>query len=221
MTQSGQNSKAPAPHLRRVLTLWDLIFYGIILIMPIAPIPMFGLTQQLSKGHCVTTILIAMAAMTLTGVSYGRMAALYPAAGSTYTYVGRGLNPHLGFIAGWAMVLDFLLQPLINGVFVGVTLKRFLPGAPYFILAALCIGLMTFMNLQGIRSTARTNVVLLVVMSSVVIIFAVLAVRYLFHGQGWGGGSPSSLSIIPTPLMFIQFGPPHLTRPSLMLVSKV
>ncbi len=187
MTQSGHDSDAASPHLLRVLTLWDLIFYGIILIMPIAPIPMFGLTQQISKGHCVTTILIAMAAMIFTGVSYGRMAALYPRAGSTYTYVGRGLNPHLGFLAGWAMVLDFLLQPLINGIFVGLTLKRFVPEVPYFLLAALCIGLMTFMNLQGIRSNARTNVVLLAIMSTVVVVFAVLAVRFLFHTQGWGG----------------------------------
>ena len=105
--------------------LWDLIFCGIILVMPIAPIPLFGITQVLSKGHFVTTILIAMAAMTFTAASYGRMAALYPQAGSTYTYVGRGLNPHLGFVAGWAMVLDFLIQPLLNGVFVALTLKRF------------------------------------------------------------------------------------------------
>jgi putrescine importer len=187
LTQSGQNSEAAAPHLRRVLTLRDLIFYGVILVMPIAPIPMFGITQELSKGHCVTTILIAMAAMTFTAVSYGRMAALYPSAGSTYTYVGRGLNPHLGFLAGWAMVLDFLLQPLLNSVFVALTLKRFLPQIPYFVLAAICVGLMTFMNLQGIRSTARTNVVLLVIMSVVIVVFMVLAVRYLFHWQGWGG----------------------------------
>lgn len=76
MTQSGQNSESSVPHLLRVLTLWDLIFYSIILIMPIAPIPMFGITQEPSKGHFVTTILIAMAAMTFTGASYGRMAAL-------------------------------------------------------------------------------------------------------------------------------------------------
>jgi putrescine importer len=187
LDQTGQKSNFSAPHLRRVLTLRDLIFYGIILVMPIAPIPMFGITQQLSKGHCVTTILIAMAAMTFTAVSYGRMAALYPAAGSTYTYVGRGLNPHLGFLAGWAMVLDFLLQPLLNSVFVALTLKRFLPQIPYFLLAAICVGLMTFMNLQGIRSNARTNVILLVIMSAVILVFMVLAVRFLFHWQGWGG----------------------------------
>ena len=187
MAQTGQNSGAAAPRLRRVLTLWDLIFYGIVLIMPIAPVPMFGIAQKLSNGHFVTTILIAMMAMLFTAVSYGRMAALYPTAGSAYTYVGRGLNPHLGFLTGWAMFLDYLIQPLLNGVFVTLTVKRFLPQVPYFVLAAIFVGMMTFMNLRGIRSTARANIVLVAVMSVVIVAFMVLAVRYLYHWGGWGG----------------------------------
>ena len=109
---SLQPAASPAK-LDRVLTLSDLILYGIVLIMPIAPIPLFGVVQKLSYGHAVTTILLAMVAMMLTAFSYGRMAALYPSAGSAYAYVGRGLNQHLGFLAGWAMLLDYLLVPLI------------------------------------------------------------------------------------------------------------
>ena len=86
------------PKRRRVLTLWDLVFYGIVLIQPIAPIPLFGVAQKLSNGHFVTTILIAMFAMMITAFSYGRMAAIYPSAGSAYTYVSLGLGPHLGFL---------------------------------------------------------------------------------------------------------------------------
>jgi amino acid transporter len=202
--------------LRRVLTLWDLIFYGIVLIMPIAPVPMFGIAQKLSNGHFVTTILIAMMAMLFTAVSYGRMAALYPTAGSAYTYVGRGLNPHLGFLTGWAMFLDYLIQPLLNGVFVTLTVKRFLPQVPYFVLAAVFVGMMTFMNLRGIRSTARANIVLVAVMSVVIVVFMVLAVRYLFHWGGWGVGgggfSPLNLFTIPRLLTFAPFGPPPPTR---------
>jgi amino acid transporter len=155
--------------------------------MPIAPVPMFGIAQKLSNGHFVTTILIAMLAMMFTAVSYGRMAALYPTAGSAYTYVGRGLNPHLGFLTGWAMFLDYLIQPLLNGVFVTLTFKRFIPQVPYFVLAAIFVGIMTFMNLRGIRATARANVVLVAVMSVVIVAFMVLAIRYLFHWGGWGG----------------------------------
>ena len=184
---TGKNSGTPVPRLRRVLTLWDLIFYGIVLIMPIAPVPLFGVAQVLSQGHFVTTILIAMLAMMLTAVSYGRMATLYPTAGSAYTYVGRGLNPHLGFLTGWAMFLDYLIQPLLNGIYGALTIKRIFPFVPYAALAALFVGTMTFLNLRGIRATARANIVLLTIMCTVILVFMLLAVRYLFHFQGMRG----------------------------------
>jgi putrescine importer len=176
------------PRLRRTLTLWDLIFYGIVLIQPIAPVPLYGVAQKLSDGHFVTIILIALLAMLITAVSYGRMGALYPTAGSAYTYVGKGLNPHLGFLAGWAMILDYLLQPLINTVWISTALhERYLPQIPYIAWAALIAGIMTVLNLAGVKSSARANKVLLAVMSVVVVFFVVLAVRYLWRGQGWAG----------------------------------
>lgn len=181
------NSGGAVPRLRRVLTLWDLIFYGIVVIMPIAAVPLFGVAQKLSRGHTVTTMLIAMVAMMLTAVSYGRMAALYPSAGSAYTYVGRALGPHLGFLAGWAMFLDYLIIPLICTLYGALTVQRLLPGVPYVVLAALFAGTMTFLNLRGIRATARTNVVLLTLMCAVIGAFIVLAIRYLFRQQGWAG----------------------------------
>src|SRR5271169_7235857 len=121
---AANSTSTSSPQLRRVLTLWDLIFYGIVLIQPIAPVPLFGVAQSLSNGYFVDTILIAMFAMLITAVSYGRMAALYPSAGSAYTYVGRGLNPHLGFLAGLAMILDYLLQPVINTVWISTALHE-------------------------------------------------------------------------------------------------
>ena len=182
-----QPGSASVPRLRRVLTLWDLIFYGIVLIQPIAPVPLFGVVQALSRGHIVDTILLAMFAMVITAFSYGRMAALYPAAGSAYTYVGRGLNPHLGFLAGWAMFLDYLLQPIINAVWFSVAIHRLVPQIPYVLAVALFVGAVTFLNLRGVRATARTNQLLLGFMFIVIGAFLILAVRFLFFSQGWGG----------------------------------
>lgn len=175
------------PKLRRVLTLWDLILYGIVLIMPIAPVPLFGLVQKLSDGHAVTTILLAMVAMVLTAFSYGRMASLYPSAGSAYVYVGRGLNPHLGFLAGWAMFLDYLLVPLVCTIYGALTLHRLLPQVPYTIWVIVLVGAMTFINLRGIRATSGANLILLVVMMVVVLAFIVLAIQFLFVQEGWHG----------------------------------
>lgn len=179
-------------HLRRTLTLWDLIFYGIVLIQPIAPVPLYGVAQKLSDGHFVMIILIALLAMLITAVSYGRMGTLYPTAGSAYTYVGKGLNPHLGFLAGWAMILDYLLQPLINTVWISTALhERFayfhIPQIPFVVWALIIAAIMTGLNLAGLKASANTNKILLGVMSVVVVAFIVLAVRFLYAGQGWGG----------------------------------
>lgn len=188
MAQVPSSHASPdEPQLKRVLKLRDLIFYGIVLIMPIAPIPIFGLMCEFSGGQAVTAVLIAMIAMMLTAVSYGRMAAIYPSAGSAYTYVGRGLNPHLGFFAGWAMFLDYLIQPLMNGIYGALTLQRLIPHIPYALLTAFFIGLMTYLNLRGIRATAHANLALLFVMCAVMGVFIFEAVRYLFHMQGWSG----------------------------------
>ena len=191
MSSSTPQISSPSgtvPHLRRVLTLWDLVFYGIVLIQPIAPVPLYGVAQSLSNGHFATIIVIAMFAMMITAVSYGRMAALYPAAGSAYTYVGRGLNPHLGFLAGWAMFLDYLLQPLINTIWISTALhERYVQKVPFFVWAALIAGVITLLNLNGIRSSARANRVLLFFMFAVVGFFIVLAVRFMLHKSGVSG----------------------------------
>jgi putrescine importer len=189
---SNDVGTSSGPQLRRTLKLSDLIFYGIVLIQPIAPIPLYGVAQKLSDGHFVLIILIAGFAMLITAVSYGRMAALYPTAGSAYTYVGKGLNPHLGFLAGWAMILDYLLQPLINTVWISTALHEraayfHIPQIPYIVWALIITGVMTALNLAGVKASANANKFLLAGMSVVVVFFFVLAIRFLYAGQGWAG----------------------------------
>ncbi len=189
ITSKTQLSTASAgePHLKRVLGLWDLIFYGIVLIQPIAAIGLFGIASQVSRGHMVTTLLIAMIAMLFTAVSYGRMASLYPSTGSAYTYVGKGLNVHMGFLAGWTMFLDYLIVPVISTIYGSLTLQRLVPGVPFFVWVILFVLVITLLNLRGIKTTARSNQILLAVMMIVIGTFIVLAIRYIFQEQGWNG----------------------------------
>lgn len=188
-TSASQNVAAAAggpPRLKRLLTVWDLVFFGIVLIQPIAPVGIFGPASKMSHGHVSTTIVIAMVAMMLTAFSYGRMAALYPSVGSAYSYVGRGLGAHWGFMAGWAMCLDYLVIPLINTVYVSLTLQRLIPAVPYAVWTVLFVAVITVLNLRGIRTTARANIAMLAVMTVVIVAFVGLAIRYLVHGGGWG-----------------------------------
>jgi len=173
--------------LHRVLSLRDLIFYGIVAVTPSAPATVFGLAEVKSRGHVVLTILAAMVAMVLTAVSYGRMAALYPSAGSAYAYVSRGIHPYLGFFAGWAMLLDYVFIPLFCVIYGTLALQRAVPGLPFVAGALLFAGGITVLNLRGIRYTARANEVMLLFMFGVLFCFIGLAVRYIFVRQGMSG----------------------------------
>ncbi len=180
-------TQTATPHLRRVLSLGDLIFVGIVIIQPVAAVTLYGIAEQLSGGHTVDTVLAGMVPILLTAVSYGRLAALYPAAGSAYTYGAQAINPPAGFVAGWAMLLGYLCMPLINVIYGAVTLQREFPAVPY---AAGALGfalLITALNLGGIRWTARSNELMLFGMCAVIAVFAVLAVGYLYRTQGWAG----------------------------------
>jgi putrescine importer len=187
VTDVQEMGPAVKPQLRRVLGLKDLIFYGIILVQPIAAVGLFGIASKESRGHMVTTLLIAMAGMMLTAISYGRLASLFPSAGSAYTYVGKGLNPHLGFMAGWVMLLDYLIIPVINTIYAGFTLERLVPVIPFFAWIIIFVAVITFVNLRGIRTVAGSNKIMLFVMCAVIGAFIVLAIRYIFKIQGWSG----------------------------------
>jgi putrescine importer len=174
-------------HLKRVLSVWDLVYYGIILTSPIAAVPLFGEAQVLSRGHTVTTLLLAMVAMSVTAVSFGRMANVYPSSGSVYSYISQALNPHVGFILGWAMFLEYLFQPIQNSLYAVLAIHRMLPQVPFWLLAAVTVGFITLMTVQGIKFNARTNEVLLGFMLLVTAAFLVLAFRYIVFHQTFGG----------------------------------
>ena len=169
------------PALRRALSLWDLVFYGIVLIQPTAPMPLFGVVSQEARGHVVTTVLIAMCAMLFTAISYGRMARAYPSAGSAYTYVGREIHSGLGFITGWSMAMDYIINPVICTIWCAKAAGNIAPEVPYAVWAVFFAGLYTVLNLRGIRATARTNEVLAAAMGVVILAFFIAAARYVLH----------------------------------------
>ena len=180
------NSDAPSaqPHLKRVLTLWHVVYYGIILTSPIAAVPLFGEAQVLSRGHTVTTLLLAMIAMSVTAVSFGRMAQVYPSSGSIYSYISQALHPHVGFFLGWAMFLEYLFQPIQNALYAVLAIHRMVPQIPFALLAAIIVGIITFLAVQGIKFNARTNEILLGFMMLVTALFAVASVRYIVGNHG-------------------------------------
>jgi len=168
------------PSLRRTLTLWDLILYGVIVIQPVAPMSVFGVLSDRGRGHVVTAILIAMVAMLFTGISYGRMARAYPSAGSAFTYVAQEIHPGLGYVTGWSMVMDYMLNPLICTIWCAQQAHAFAPGVPAWGWKIFFAVVFTLLNIRGVKTSARINTVMAIAMGAVVAVIFVAAARYIF-----------------------------------------
>jgi putrescine importer len=159
--------------------MWNLLVFGIISVQPTAPMGIYGVVSNIAGGHVVTTIFIGMIAMLFTAISYGRMARVYPSAGSAYTYVGKEINPILGYVTGWSMLMDYLLNPIICVIWCSAAAQNVIPGVPYAAWAVAFVIVFTALNLRGVQTSSRVNAILAGVMSIVVVIFLAYAIRYI------------------------------------------
>jgi amino acid transporter len=161
--------------LKRSLSLADLMIYGLVFMVPIAPFAIFGVVYNGAKGMVALTYLIGLVAMLFTALSYREMSRAFPIAGSVYSYAGRGINDNVGFLAGWAILLDYLLIPTLLYVISAVALTTFVPGVPQWAWVVAFVLINTVVNYLGIETTARLNRIFL---------FAQLVVLALFVGFG-------------------------------------
>jgi putrescine importer len=167
--------------LKRSLRYWDLVLYGIILIQPTAPMPSFGVIYKEGHGHVVSAILCALVAMLFTSISYGRMSREYPEGGSAFTYVSRELHPSLGYMAGWCMAMDYILNPLICTIWCSKAAENFVPGIPYIAWAIFFAAMFTLLNLNGVETSARINSMMAAALGVVIVLVVIAFVRYLFR----------------------------------------
>ncbi|HEY2695183.1 MAG TPA: APC family permease [Pseudonocardiaceae bacterium] len=170
--------------LRRSLRLRDLIVYGLIFMVPIAPFAIFGPVFNASHGMVPLTYVIGLVAMIFTALSYREMSRAFPVAGSVYAYAGRGIANWVGFLAGWALILDYLLIPTLLYVTGAAAMAAVLPGVPGWLWVVIFLVLNTAVNLAGVELGAWVNRVFLVGEMLVLALFVVLAVITISHGSG-------------------------------------
>src|SRR5262245_11822802 len=172
--------------LKRVLSFSDLVIYGIAFMIPVAPFAIFGYVFAASSGMVVLAYLVGMAAMLLTAFSYKFLSADFPLAGSVYAYASRGVGETLGFVAGWMLILDYLLIPALTYVVGANALHDFMPAVPrgLWVLGFLAIGTVT--NYLGVSATSNMSRLFIVVQLLVLAVFCVAGLYALYHGAGAG-----------------------------------
>ncbi|MFJ8478195.1 APC family permease [Kitasatospora sp. NPDC094011] len=182
----GIESYGYRQELRRSLTFTDLLVYGLVFMVPIAPFGIFGGVFQGSGGMVALAYVLGMVAMMFTALSYAQMSRAFPMAGSVYTYAGRGIAAPVGFLSGWMILLDYVLVPGLLYLIAGVAMNSLVPSVPVWLWLIGFVLLNTAVNYLGIETTSKVNKAMLIGELVVLALFVVVGVIALAAGKGRG-----------------------------------
>jgi amino acid transporter len=186
MAPTGPLSAAPPTlsstgtgSFRRVLGLPTLVLLGLVYMVPLTIFSTYGIVTEITGGRLSLAYALTLVVILFTARSYGKMAGAIPASGSAYAYVSRTFGPAAGFLSGWSLLLDYMFLPMINYLLIGIFLGAALPMVPSWVFVVASIALVTAVNLAGITSIARVNVIIVGVQGVFILVFAALAVSQL------------------------------------------
>ncbi|WP_455827613.1 APC family permease [Pseudomonas graminis] len=165
--------------LQRTLSLGSVVLFGIAYMTPIIVLGTFGILAQSTAGMVPAAYLAALVAMFFTAMSYGRMASAFPVAGSAYSYVRKAISPKLGFIAGWAVLLDYLFLPMAIWLIGAAYLNSAFPSVPQWVWVLAFIGITSAINIVGLKLANGINALLMLVQFLVLIAFVALCIHYI------------------------------------------
>lgn len=186
-------------HLRRVLGVPSLVLFGLVYMVPLTVFTTYGIVTVESGGRVPLAYVVTLVAMIFTARSYARMAAAYPVAGSAYAYTQKAFGAPIGFLAGWSLLLDYLFLPMLNYLVIGLYLNEAVPALPQWAIVLVTIGIVTVLNIVGIVSVARANMLIIAIQAVFIVVFLVMTVATLsgsgtvdvmapFRGDGTAGG---------------------------------
>jgi len=172
-----------APKLKRVLGVPSLVLFGLVYMVPLTVFTTYGIVTEMTGGRVAVSYVITLVAMLFTARSYARMSVAYPYAGSAYVYTQRSFGGAVGFLAGWSLMLDYLFLPMINYLVIGIYLEAAFPAVPAWVFVLASIAIVTVLNVIGIVSVARANVVIIAVQAVFIGAFVVFGLASLSGQQ--------------------------------------
>ena len=178
-SQTGYKSE-----LKRVLKLPHLVFYGLAYINLIGAFTMYGTITVSSHGMFAMCFLIATISMSFTAISYSKMSAVYPIAGSAYSYTQRTINPYIGWMTGWVIMLDYALLPITNYLLLGLYLHTMIPAIPAWVFSLVWILIIGGINYFGIKIAAIFDSILIVIQMIFLFAIVIFMLKWLLTGNG-------------------------------------
>ncbi|KFI65242.1 APC family permease [Bifidobacterium cuniculi] len=165
--------------LKRTLTTKDLIVFGMIFMVPIAPFSILASVAAVSNGMPAIAYLIAMVAMLFTALSFGMMVPLFPSSGSIYVYASHEMSHGIGFVVGWLMILQYLITPAIMLIMAANALHEYIPGVPTWVWCVIFLAVITAIALRGTGATVLVDKLALAAELVVLALFFVFGIIYV------------------------------------------
>lgn len=178
---------ATGSDLRRVLGFGDLVAYGLAYMAVVAPLTNLGFVWDASGGLIAAAYLAAAVCMYFTAQSYASMSAEVTSCGSVYGFTRVALGPSAGFLAGWLILLDYLLTPALVFALMSVGMSTLVPGVDRATWIVLVGGVSVALSWFGVKVGARISslsVIAQFIMVGGVLLLAWWALR---SGQGNAG----------------------------------
>lgn len=179
-------SQVTEGRFKRVLGTPSLVLFGLVYMVPLTVFTTYGIVTQITGGRVAAAYIITLVVMVFTARSYARMSVAYPYSGSAYVYTQQSFGGAVGFLAGWALLLDYLFLPMINYLVLGLYLNASFPDVPQWVWVVGAIAIVTVLNVVGIVSVARANFVIIAVQTIFIVVFVAMALA----AAGGNGADP-------------------------------
>ncbi|MED4074416.1 APC family permease [Priestia endophytica] len=172
--------------LKPLLNTRHIILFGLSFMAPITVFSTYGIAINQTKGMVPTAYIIALMVILFTAYSYAKMVKVYPATGSAYAFVQKGINSHLGFLVGWVILLDYMFSPMISSLLFGTMLNAYFPNVPIELCIVFFVMVVTIVNILGIKIATNVNTFLVFFQISFILIFSFFCIQELMSGKGTG-----------------------------------
>jgi putrescine importer len=212
-TGDAHRDRRREPHFRRVLGLPSLVLFGLAYMVPLTVWTTYGVVATKTHGFLSTAYLVTTVAMLFTAYSYGRMVVVHPVAGSAYTYASRAFGRPLGFMVGWALLLDYNFLPMINYLVIGLYMQNYFPSTPQALWIVIGVVLVTTLNILGVKLLARMNFIFIAAQIIFIAVFVAVTIAKLtgdvgvqsFSAPFVGSGFDTSLVLAGAAILALSF----------------
>ncbi|GAA4540268.1 amino acid permease [Pseudonocardia xishanensis] len=192
--QSIEDTDEPDTKLRKDLGTWDLIVFGVAVVVGAGIFTLAASTAGDRAGPSVSlAFVLAAIACGLAALCYAEFASTVPVAGSAYTFSYATFGEFIAWIIGWDLVLEFAVGSAVVSkgwsqylgqvlALVGLDVSTALPLGDFFTFdwgALLLVAVLTTLLAVGTKLSSRVSMVLTILKVAIVLLVVVVGIGYV------------------------------------------